>query len=82
MAKFALFVQVILANIIGYFIATLLLCRTFLLFVRSPIKFVKGTFFNKRKVMPTCLNDPSLGNHGFIHLEVRIYVNLRVVKLI
>ncbi|XP_053405218.1 epoxide hydrolase 4-like isoform X1 [Mercenaria mercenaria] len=69
MGKIAHLIQIILATIIGYFIATLVLIRTFITFVRSPVKFVSGTFFNKRKVMPTCLNDPSLGNHGFIHLE-------------
>ena len=71
MAKLMI-VQIIVANIIGYFIATLFLIRTLFLFIRSPISFVKGTFFNKRRVMPTCLNDPRLGNHGFIHLEVSV----------
>lgn len=36
--------------------------------IRSPIRFVTDTFFKTREA-PSCLKDPSLGTHGYIHLQ-------------
>lgn len=69
MSGIAFHIQVVVGKIIGYSIAVFVLFRIFWSFVRHPIRFTKATFF-KQRVMPTCLNDPNLGNHEFAHLEV------------
>ncbi|XP_060073872.1 epoxide hydrolase 4-like [Ylistrum balloti] len=63
-----LFVAVahMIAVIIGLLCALSLLWRC----IRHPFLFFKEeTNKKKRDVMPACLNDPTLGTHGFIHLE-------------
>ncbi|KAL4227810.1 Epoxide hydrolase 4 [Mactra antiquata] len=69
MANVALIIQILVANVLGYAIATFVMLRLLITSLFKPIKFVKSTFINNRKVMPKCLNDPSLGNHGFLQLE-------------
>lgn len=49
------------------------LFRILIAAVRHPVKFVTG-FRRTRKDLPSCLNDPSLGDHGYVHLEdVRLH---------
>ncbi|WAQ98830.1 EPHX4-like protein [Mya arenaria] len=50
--------------------------HTLIIFIIGPIQFIKLNVLKlkKRNVMPPCLNDPSLGNHDFVHLEdVRLH---------
>ncbi|XP_052796397.1 epoxide hydrolase 4-like [Mya arenaria] len=65
------FIQSVVAKIIGLFFACLISFSIFVQFVKGPIKFIKLNVLKlkKRNVMPPCLNDPSLGNHDFVHLE-------------
>ncbi|XP_033750765.1 epoxide hydrolase 4-like isoform X2 [Pecten maximus] len=64
------YIQVVIAHVIAAGIG--LMCILSLLWrcVRHPFKFIQEeTNRKKREVMPACLNDPTLGTHGFIHLE-------------
>ncbi|XP_046366749.2 epoxide hydrolase 4-like [Haliotis rufescens] len=51
---------------LGCFYSTFVFFALFALFVRHPIAFFSR---KKRDVMPSVLNDPDLGTHGYVHLE-------------
>ncbi|KAK3097744.1 hypothetical protein FSP39_012716 [Pinctada imbricata] len=56
---------------LSLFYSTIMLLTTLL----NPVRLVRG-FFNRKKrdVIPKCLNDPTLGTHGYARLEdVRIH---------
>ncbi|XP_067666860.1 epoxide hydrolase 4-like [Haliotis asinina] len=68
-------IEVILVRLIsfglGCFYSTFVLFSLTLGFVKHPIAFFSR---KKRDVMPSVLNDPDLGTHGYVHLEdVRIH---------
>lgn len=67
--------QVVVACVIGFFYACIAFFGMLWRFIRRPLAFTKELFYRKkRNVPPACLNDPSLGSHGFIHLEeVRLH---------
>ncbi|XP_069137121.1 epoxide hydrolase 4-like isoform X2 [Argopecten irradians] len=64
------YIQVVIAHTIGAVYGVLFVLSMVYRCIRHPFKFFnEETNKKKRDVMPTCLNDPTLGTHGFIHLE-------------
>lgn len=68
MNKILFFIQSFIAKVVGLGFACFLSFILMLRFIRHPIKFITGTFFTTREA-PACLKDPSLGTHGYIHLQ-------------
>jgi hypothetical protein len=66
------YVQYIIAVIIGLSFAALTMIQLIWRLIRHPIKAATTAWPKSRDVMPACLNDPTLGSHGFIHLEVSL----------
>ncbi|KAK3601193.1 hypothetical protein CHS0354_004393 [Potamilus streckersoni] len=65
--------QFAVACAFGLWYSLWIILHLVLSFMKGPITFVKD-FFKKRDVMPSCLNDPGLGSHEFVHLkEVRLH---------
>jgi len=64
-------INVFIGHILGCFYAFLTLLSFLWRAIKNPFRF-KNELFNKKKrdIMPACLNDPTLGTHGFLHLEV------------
>ena len=68
------YVQYSIAVIIGLSFAALTMIQLIWRLIRHPIKAATTAWPKSRDVMPACLNDPTLGSHGFIHLEeVRLH---------
>ncbi|WAQ98829.1 EPHX4-like protein [Mya arenaria] len=70
------YIQSAVSKLIGFFLACLISLAIVVQFIKGPIQFIKLNVLKlkKRNVMPPCLNDPSLGNHDFVHLEdVRLH---------
>lgn len=68
------YITYIVALSFGFFFASTAVIGLLWRIIRHPIKSLKTIRPKRRDVMPACLNDPSLGSHGFIHLEeVRLH---------
>ncbi|OWF46898.1 epoxide hydrolase 4-like [Mizuhopecten yessoensis] len=64
------YLQLVLSHVIAGIIGILCVLSLLWRCVRHPFKFLnEETNRKKRDIMPACLNDPTLGTHGFIHLE-------------
>ncbi|VDI79820.1 Hypothetical predicted protein [Mytilus galloprovincialis] len=67
-------IQYCVALSFGIFFAAMSVMGLIWRFIRHPIKSFTTAWPKTRDVMPACLNDPTLGSHGFIHLEeVRLH---------
>ena len=61
-------IRIALICLISGILAVLTFFRVLLLFIKKgPTEMFKRT---KRNTEPACLSDPTLGEHGFLHLEV------------
>lgn len=69
-------IQYCVALSFGIFFAAMSVMGLIWRFIRHPIKSFTTAWPKTRDVMPACLNDPTLGSHGFIHLEASIHFNL------
>lgn len=68
------YIQYPVIFVIGTFFAAMAAVRLLWRLIRHPIKAFTTVWPKTRDVMPACLNDPTLGSHGFIHLEdVRLH---------
>lgn len=65
--------RALVACVVGFFYGCMVFLGMVWRFIRGPLAFSKELFYRKKRdVPPACLNDPALGTHGFIHLEVSI----------
>ena len=77
MANLAFYIQAVVSKVFGLLCACLFAFILMIRAIRHPIRFISGTFFTKREA-PACLKDPSLGSHGYIHLQVNISKDLNI----